>query len=120
MGYPVTGQSPEDLACAGQHAGSRPAGGASDQQGIGLCWLDVEESTMAKKQHAVPEGKVAKMPNRHVGFTPNGQIGKSARELEADAREANAEARKRTNNRLDTEDQAWRTRNSHEARSRLN
>lgn len=75
---------------------------------------------MVKKQHAVPEGKVSQMPKRQVGFSPNGQIGKGSRELAADAREANTEARKRTNNGLDTDDQEWRTRNSHEARGRLN
>jgi hypothetical protein len=54
------------------------------------------------------------------GFIRNNQYGKDRSQLNAEVREVAAETRKRTNNRLDCNDQQWREKNLREARGRLN
>lgn len=53
-------------------------------------------------------------------FISNAEYGKDRDQLTDEIREVNAETRKRTNNRVDTDDQQWRHRNLREARDRLN
>jgi hypothetical protein len=53
-------------------------------------------------------------------FYVNKEVGRGRREITDDLRELSAETRKRTNNKLPTEDQAARRRNLRDARSRLN
>jgi hypothetical protein len=53
-------------------------------------------------------------------FISNAEYGKDRDQLTDEIREVNAETRKRTNNRVDLEDQQWRHRNLREARDRLN
>lgn len=53
-------------------------------------------------------------------FISNAEYGKDRDQLTDEIREVNAETRKRTNNRVDTDDQQWRSRNLREARDRLN
>jgi hypothetical protein len=53
-------------------------------------------------------------------FVPNTQVSKSARELDNERREASADLRKRSNNRVDTEDQQARLNNARNARGGRN
>lgn len=53
-------------------------------------------------------------------FVPNTQVSKSAKDLDAERREASADLRKRTNNRVDTEDQQARLKNARDARGQRN
>lgn len=53
-------------------------------------------------------------------FIPNTQVSKSASELDDERREASADLRRRTNNRVDTSDQQHRLKNAREARARRN
>jgi hypothetical protein len=53
-------------------------------------------------------------------FVPNTQVSKSAKDLDNERREASADLRKRTNNRVDTEDQQARLKNARDARGQRN
>jgi hypothetical protein len=55
-----------------------------------------------------------------IDFVPNTQVSKSAKDLDAERREASADLRKRSNNRVDTEDQQARLKNARDARGQRN
>lgn len=53
-------------------------------------------------------------------FVPNTAVSRSASDLDNERREASADLRKRSNNRVNTEDQQARLNNAREARGRRN